>query len=386
MRPLVAFVGVAGLPSTNRGVNGSVADHLQLQPLTCVSLDWLAASVDLGEVFAHQGNLKTWELFNDINGFGWMTGEVASMIYCQFFAGSDLALCKEQRKGTFYKWRYHLLGRAGEKVGQIEFGGPHTLRKDGTPTARIELTGIGCRLYEGEADSGHAERWLVLRAKLAGVAGKLSRVDVAFDDFAGTYNLAHAIKMYQAGKFAVRGLTPDMESVNHAKGTKGDTIYIGSKASEKFLRIYEKGKEQGDESSVWVRWEVQFKHSTRRELDLDMLTAPADFMRGAYACLEFICATLRRLDLSKEQAAANIHGAIKHLRRQYGKTLNFLMQTFPTDEAMGSFVINLSRPGLPDWAWQYLGPDGYLSVLDAMRVDAPGSGPNVLNGDYEDAY
>ncbi|MDR7135721.1 DNA relaxase NicK [Lysobacter niastensis] len=365
-RPLVAFA-VAGLPTTNRGV--SLSGSAQLQPLTTVVVDWMAGSVDLAEVLAHQGHLKTWEIFNDLNGYGFQTQQVAACVFSSIFAGTDLHLCKEQRKGTFYKWRHHLISASGEKVGQIEFGGPHTMRQDGTPTARVELTGKGCRLFEGAAESDHAERWSSLRAKLASVAGRLSRVDIAFDDFAGTYNLAHAVKLWQSGKFDARGQTPDLESVNHAKGLKGDTIYIGSRASEKFLRVYEKGKEQGDESSVWVRWEAQFKASSRRELDLDMLTAPAEFMRGAYRALSFISETLRRLDLTKEQAAANIHGALKHLRRQYGKTLNFLKQTFPDDEALGSFLINVTRPGLPDWSWQYLGQDGYLSVLDAMRVE-----------------
>lgn len=374
-KPLLAFA-CAGLPTTHRGVSHS--GNLDLKPLTVVSLDWISASTDLAEVLALQGHLKTWEIFNDINGFGFQTGEVAACIYSAFFAGTDLRLDTEQKKGSFYKWRYHLVSQSGAKVGQIEFGGAHTLRKDGTPTARIELTGQGCRIFEGAAEADHAKRWLALKAKLSSVAGRISRLDIAFDDFAGTYNLAYAVKLWQQGKFDARGQTPDMETVSHAKGTKGDTVYIGSRASEKFMRVYDKGKEQGDESSVWVRWEVQFSSSTRRELDLDMITSPAEFMRGAYKCLEFICETLRRIDLTKEQATANIHGAIKHLRRQYGKTLNFLMQTFPDDSSLGEFVINLSRPGLPDWAWQYLGPDGYLSVLDAIRVERPDSGNNSL--------
>src|SRR5690606_29529168 len=111
-------------------------------------------------VLRHQGEPNVWEVMQDVNGFGYMTGEVVASIMCLFFAGiPGLTLDPMQRKGTFYKWRYHLLGGDGSKVGQIEFGGPHTMRQDGTPTARIELTGQGCRLFEGNAESAHAERW-----------------------------------------------------------------------------------------------------------------------------------------------------------------------------------------------------------------------------------
>jgi len=354
----VAFA-VAGLPTTNRGVS---------QLRTLVSVDWVAASVDLAAVLREQGEPRTWDVLADVNGFGWQSAQVSAAIFCAFFAGTRLVLDAEQRRGTFYKWRYHLTSPDGKKVGQIEFGGPHTMRTDGTQTARIELTGDGCRLYEGEAEGDHAERWSRLRAKLASLGGKLSRVDCCYDDLDGIYNVAHALKLWASGRFDARGQRPECDEYNNLKRRKGDTLYIGSKASEKFMRVYEKGKQQGDDSSHWVRWEVQFRASTRRDLDLDMLVNPGEFMRGAYAALSFISAVAQRLDVTKESAAATLKSAMRHLRRQYGAALNFLRHATPDDAALGEFISqNVVRSKLPKWADQYFSRGVFADLLDAMR-------------------
>lgn len=363
-----AAVAFAGLPATNRGVSHSGSDTVPAVR-TAVCVDWFAASVDLVAVLKEQGEPNTWEIMQDVNGYGYTTGEVAAALVCLFFADAPgIVLDKEQRKGTFYKWRYHLLGRDGKKLGQLEFGGPHTMRQDGTPTARVELTGQGCRAYEGDAESAHAERWAFLRAKLASVGGRLSRVDTAFDDLDGVHNIAHALRLWQSGQLNNRGQQPNVQQVSDLKGRKGDTIYIGSRTSEKLMRVYEKGKELGDEVSPWVRWEIQFKASTRKELSLDMLTNPAEFMRGAYAALHFVSELARRLDVTKEQAAATVKSALRHLRRQYGATLNFLSHALPDSDAVGVFVSeNLSGPKFPAWACQFLGAGVFGPLLDAMR-------------------
>jgi hypothetical protein len=41
----------------------------------------------------------------------------------------------------------------------------------------------------------------------------------------------------------------------------GKTFYVGDKKSEKQLRVYEKGREQGDRNSPRVRYEAQFRNS-----------------------------------------------------------------------------------------------------------------------------
>lgn len=361
------FAAQPGLPATNRGVSGSDSDR-GTPVRGFVGIDWFAASVCIVTVLREQGEPCTWELLSDINGYGYQTGSVAACIFAAFFAGTGLVLEPTQKQGTAYKWRYEIKTPDGKKAGQIEFGGAHTMRKDGTQTARIELTAKGCRVYEGEAGRDHAAQWSLLRAKLESAAGQLSRVDLAYDDLDGVYNLAHALKLWAQGKFNGRGQQPRCEHIADLKGQKGDTVYIGSRQSERFMRVYEKGKEQGDELSPWVRWEIVFKHSPRKPLAFDMLTNPAHYMRGAYDALHFISELAARLDVVKEEAAATLKSALKHLRRQYGATLNFLSQVSTDAEALGQFVMDCCRGNkLPEWGYQFLGAEVSASLLDAMR-------------------
>ncbi|UWT36668.1 replication initiation factor domain-containing protein [Neisseria gonorrhoeae] len=41
--------------------------------------------------------------------------------------------------------------------------------------------------------------------------------------------------------------------------TSGKTYGIGSRESSKYVRIYEKGKQLGDKTSTWTRFEIEFK-------------------------------------------------------------------------------------------------------------------------------
>ncbi|TWQ31919.1 replication initiation factor domain-containing protein, partial [Xanthomonas vasicola] len=178
-------------------------------------------------------------------------------------------------------------------VGIIEFGGEECRRKDGTYTARIELTGTGCGMVSA-ARCGHAKRWLELRAKLESCAGRLTRVDTAADDLLGKYPLKLAQTWYSSGEFDNRGQRPKAQLIDDYDSGDGKTLYVGTKKSEKQLRVYEKGREQGDKESPWVRYEAQFKASNRKDLSLDILRDPAGYLLGAYPVLHFLnCVALR---------------------------------------------------------------------------------------------
>ncbi|MDP1340470.1 replication initiation factor domain-containing protein, partial [Klebsiella variicola] len=64
----------------------------------------------------------------------------------------------------------------------------------------------------------------------------------------------------------------------------GQTGYVGSRASGKFYRGYEKGKQQGDSASLWFRHEVELR-SVNREIPLHVLTDPDRYFCGFYPYL-----------------------------------------------------------------------------------------------------
>jgi phage replication initiation protein len=342
--------GGAGLPSSNRGVSGG-RDATRME----VGIDWLAGSVDLLAVMTAQGfRGDTKELLDTLNGSGENAVFVAANVFAHFFAGCGMEHADEAKPGRFYPWRVAINDAAGKYVGVIELGARaaergSTIRKDGTVTARIELTGDGCRLFAA-AGSGHAKRWLDLQQKLEAVAGRLTRVDVAADDLDGRYPVELAIRWRDEGEFDNRGQRPKGRLYDDMGSGDGKTFYVGSSASEKQLRVYEKGRELGDRASEWVRYEAQFSASNRKELPLGLLTNPAGFLLGAYPVLRFLEAMAQRIDVTNAAMKATWNSCRRHLRRQYGATLAFVVKHTDSDADLARVIRTLTSPKLPAWA------------------------------------
>lgn len=361
--PLSRFLGERGMtapaalrpPSSNREV--SETERIG------VIVDWMACSVDLLAVLeARDAVGDRWELLNDLNGLGLCVPEIAQHISRHFFG--DLFALGEQRKGTFYAWRCRLENAQGEHVGLIEFGGSHTTRGDGTVTARIELTGDGCRLYETSGGCDHAERWSLLASLLGLCDARLTRVDLAADDLLGQYPIQWALDRYNEGAFDKRGQRPKGRYIDDMGNNTGKTLYVGVRKSENQLRVYEKGKEQGDPASLWVRYEGEFHASNRRELPLDMLTDGAPYLVGCYPVLDFVDGVGERLRVAAAQVLANCVRAVRNFRKQYGPMLNALLHAAGGDEkTLHRLIQGTARQSLPKWCPR---PEEATQLLSAI--------------------
>lgn len=143
---------------------------------------------------------------------------------------------------------------------------------------------------------------------------KITRIDLAHDDYAGTRSIAVARKYAKKGGFSSGGrpcsymyiesgtlsnkyLKDNFKEVTDSKSTakksygfmptKGRSLYIGSRESGKLLRVYEKGKQMGDPKDKWVRWELEL-HSSQRVIPLDTMIKPSEYLAGAYPALSFL--------------------------------------------------------------------------------------------------
>jgi phage replication initiation protein len=348
-----------GLPSSNRGVNS-----FRLDTQTWLGIDWCAFTIDLPLFFdiVQPENRTDLLEFVDIPDFA----QHSIKLVKQFFLDTDdIVLSQDVKNGRFYKNRIQLDTKTGEYIGLIEIGGT-TARANGSQTARIELTGLGCQLFEqsNQAGSDHAKRWLELKAKLESVDGRLTRVDVAYDDFKGLNTYQSAVQMWKDGIFNQHGQKASIEDrYDHGSGN-GSTVYIGSSTSEKILCVYEKGKQLKDKESPWVRWEVRFKASSRKPISLDILRDPAAYYRGAYPAFTFIQACMLRFEASQIKDVACMKSVLRHAKRMYGKTFNFLCHYYQDDKKLGQFIQNLSRPTLPDWGYQILQGGTSIEYLD----------------------
>jgi len=90
--------------------------------------------------------------------------------------------------------------------------------------------------------------------------GKITRLDLAIDAFEVEIN---PLKLAACPRVALDpGTARKWSSVESANG--GKTAYIGSRKSERFLRVYDKAAEQGRQGELWTRFEIELKGQSAR--------------------------------------------------------------------------------------------------------------------------
>lgn len=344
------------LPSSNRGV--SETERLP------VIVDYLAASIDLFSSLAFRPlEEPESDIIESINGGGDLVRDVAERINSLLF-GDTFALAADITRGRFYRYRVKLCNAFCDYVGLIEMGGTETMR-DGRYTARIEMTGHGCRLFEA-AGCDHAKRWSLLATMLGAVSARITRVDLAADDYAGRWPIRWALDHYEMGAFDKRGQRPKPKLIDDMGSGEGKTFYVGSRKSENMLRVYEKGREQGDPASEWVRYEAQITGSNRRQLPLEILTLCDEYLRGAYPALHFVGGVGQSICSISRSVAASAVKAVRHFKRQYGAFANLVLQAGEgCEQTVFRLLRGVSRQTVPKWY------SGGASNLNEFREAIP---------------
>lgn len=120
----------------------------------------------------------------------------------------------------------------------------------------VELSGNGCRVFEsfGSGDYEALFSWIL---NTDGV--QITRLDIAFDDREGLLPLHQVVDGLRHFDY----VSPFKKWEVSDDSDGGCTIYIGSRRSDFFFRIYDKAIERGytDRScGVWVRVEAQLRH------------------------------------------------------------------------------------------------------------------------------
>lgn len=239
----------------------------------------------------------------------------------------------------------------GEGYGYVAMGG---LRQRGTML--VNLTGQGCLA----AKPGWESR---LYEFLNSVARRptITRVDLAHDCFHGEYTVDQADQWYDDGLFACSGRSPSHEHRGDWRNPigKGRSLYVGLRRNGKLCRVYEKGMEQGDETSPWVRFEVEIRNN-KRVIPLNVLVDPSGYFVGAYPCLRFFeqAHSPLRIEVKKKSAEINVDASLRNIRTAYGKYFGVLRPLLG-DEAVLEAITNTSgewpeRLKVPDY--EFCGP------------------------------
>ena len=216
-------------------------------------------------------------------------------------------------------------------VGKIAWGGDSQ-----KGTTYVSLSGTMC---------ARIRDWPAVASWLGQIGAKIKRVDLAHDDIEGTATIEQVVEIYQAGGFNSGGRTPQCEHRGDwlPTSTTGRTFYVGKRENGKFARMYEKGRQLGNPTSPWLRWEVEL-HNRDRLIPHQVLLEPARFLAGCYPALQFVSSHPERIPTQRLAAATSLQKMTENLRVAYGKTLNALsLQGLNAGEILSLVV----RPGIP---------------------------------------
>lgn len=218
-----------------------------------------------------------------------------------------------------------------DEFGLLAHGGKHQ-----RGTIHVELNAHACR---------RVQDWNAVRLWGETYAASITRVDLAHDDFTGDQvNILNALEWLKDGAFSSNGRPPAAQLIDDLGSNKGKTFYVGRRESGKFLRVYEKGKQLGDESSPWARVEVELRNKSR-VVPWDALVRPGQYLAGAYPALGFLSAEQSRLQTTQRTGQISYAAMVKNLRAVGGKCLNVMSWVHAGDAC--EVLAQLVRDGVP---------------------------------------
>ena len=239
--------------------------------------------------------------------------EYLSLVVDQIFGFG--VLCKLPGKGKFFYDGYYQLGPDNANYGQIHVDGQND-------TVLIDLKGVGCMAAKQGWEVSlyhflkHADR------------PRITRIDLACDFLNGEYTPNQAYEDHENGLFDNGNRRPKKDTRGsswHKQDFSGMTLFIGSRGSAKYCRIYEKGRQLGDPDSPWVRFEVEFRKADS-VLPLDMLIKPGQYLTGAYPIGETLFQNkAERVETVKRMLNINFDKLERHARQQVGRMMNFML-------------------------------------------------------------
>lgn len=149
-----------------------------------------------------------------------------------------------ERSYGFYGWQY----RETFSNISIHFGG---VQHEGL--IMLEMSGQGCRTFE---TLGNGDFLSLFKFVFSVPGAKVTRIDVAFDDFSGYLNLDEIVKDTLNHNFIAK---TRKWGVNLSDS--GTCVTHGQRSGSVFIRIYDKAAERNkqDEISHWVRCELQIR-------------------------------------------------------------------------------------------------------------------------------
>lgn len=310
-----------------------------------------------------------------------VSGVIAQQLGMLF--GEEYREIEYTGKGAnFYKYAFRI-GDIKEPLGLI------CIDNGKTDTVLIMLYGAGCR--------NMPDAWEYIfynYLKMLTKNPKITRIDLAHDDFEGAYSSPEkANKADTQGKFALTNKKPSVQLLGDWKrhNGKGRTLQVGTREN-KMYRGYEKGKQLGDPTSSWFRSEVQLA-GKNRHIPIEILIDPTGYFVGAYPyCMELIenakrndknenSITEKRIEVIKKIAKISFEKSKQIVKHQFGKYLR-VFRDYYTDKQ----ILDMLQSDKVDYYPPRLATVNRLKnktpYLMKVHFDKLNHKPNVLVVDY----
>ena len=217
-------------------------------------------------------------------------------------------------------------------LGYLAYGG--SSQKN---TIYVVISGNGCKLIPS---------WKAVYDWSTKHPVKITRLDIAFDDPSGELvNVQSAMKWYDLGLFNTGGRPPKRHLRDDFNDGSGKTFYVGKRGNSKLLRVYEKGKEQGDPISPWCRAEIEFLAKDQR-ISWNAVINPDPYFSGAYTALShLISSSESSFERIKREENIALQKATEWCRTTCGQFINLLCRIESEDYA--AVIKLLRRDGIP---------------------------------------
>lgn len=322
-----------------------LADRIAAPAATAQPDEWEAFRLELAALFPeetprqvirgeiHNDNPHAYSAFIDWLNFTFRWHLTSGDSFRDFDAelrqcfGFGLGVCRN-RGHLNYEQSWVL----GDDLGFFATGGESV-----AGTSFVTISGKGCHAVK---------HWGKVHDFIARYKGRITRIDLAYDDLEGLRDVAFALRLYLSGEFSANaGRPPSVQMIDDFDSGKGKTLYIGNRKNGKLLRVYEKGKQLGDPASLWTRWEVEL-HNKDREIPLRIIFEPGRFLAGSYPCMDWVSSKQSRIKTVQATASISLDVLLKHCRLSYGKLIWVMRDVL--DYTPEQIVQALAVEGLPE--------------------------------------
>jgi phage replication initiation protein len=298
-----------------RGETISPENNSAPSSTTTAHVDWFACSLHVGDKtsYAHEQIIFITELLR------------------------LLAIAEAQIIDTDKGWEgYTYLSKLVSLDGRTNYGFIAHGGESQNDSIHVEINAQGCAsitCWEEIAEWGSSRNAVI------------TRLDLAHDDFHGVeITIGVALEWVKNGLFKQNGRPPKARLIDDLESGKGKSLYVGARKNGKLLRIYEKGKQLGDQLSNWVRVELEL-HNKSRIIPWEALTKPGQYLVGAYPCLAYLSAVQCKVRTIRKAAKITLTAATLHLKNNYGKLVDLLMTVHHEDAE--AVISAIRREGVP---------------------------------------